>query len=114
MRNELWRMALGRSWPRTALGGRRQRGQVSIFWLLLLGAVGGVLLYWYTTPQDAPSWARSHLPGLPEYTGRLYRWHDDQGREQVTDKPPKGRPFEPVVYPSNVNVVPAANRRESP
>ena len=55
---------------------------------------------------------REHLPGLS--TGTLYRWHDDQGREQVTDKPPKGRPFEPVVYPTNVNVMPAANRRESP
>lgn len=99
---------------RMVAGGRwwRQTGAVSMLWLVLFGLVGGVLLYWYTTPQDAPSWVRDHLPGLT--TGKLYRWYDDQGREQVTDKPPKGRPFEAVVYPTNVNVVPAANRRESP
>ena len=105
MTGDVSRMVAGRRW-------RRQTGAVSMLWLVAFGLVGGVLLYWSTTPQDAPPWVREHLPGLS--TGTLYRWHDDQGREQVTDKPPKGRPFEPVVYPTNVNVMPAANRRESP
>ena len=53
---------------------------------------------------------RGWLPGLPEYTGPLYRWRDDQGRMQVTDKPPKGRPYEEVRYRADANVTPGAPR----
>ncbi len=74
--------------------------------VLVLGALGGVLLYGYTTPQAMPSWARGWLPGPPQYTGPLYRWRDDQGRTQVTDKPPKDRPYEEVQYRVDANVVP--------
>lgn len=84
----------------------RQAGRIPMWVLIGLGALGGVVLYWYTTPQEAPSWARNWLPGLPPYTGPLYRWNDDQGRTQVTDKPPKGRPYEVVNYRSDANVVP--------
>lgn len=85
---------------------RRQAGRAPIWVLLGLGMIVGLVLYWYTTPQEAPSWARGWLPGLPEYTGPLYRWRDDQGREHVTDKPPRGRPYEVVTYRSNANAVP--------
>lgn len=85
---------------------RRQAGRLPMWVLIGLGALGGVVLYWYTTPQEVPSWARNWLPGLPPYTGPLYRWNDDQGRTQVTDKPPKGRPYEVVSYRSDANVVP--------
>ena len=94
----------GRIWRRW------QSGAAPIWLLLVLGALGGVLLYWYTTPQTVPSWARGWLPGLPEYTGPLYRWRDDQGRMQVTDKPPKGRPYEEVRYRADANVTPGAPR----
>jgi hypothetical protein len=47
---------------------------------------------------------------MPEYTGPLYRWRDDQGRIQVTDKPPKGRPYEEVRYRADANVMPGAPR----
>lgn len=87
-------------------GLRQQAGAVSLWILIVLGMLGGLVLYWYTTPQDVPSWARGWLPGLPEYTGPLYRWRDDQGREHITDKPPKGRPYETVTYRSDINVVP--------
>ena len=81
-------------------------------WVLIgLGMLGGLVLYWYTTPQDTPSWVRGWLPGLPEYTGPLYRWHDDQGREQITDKPPRGRLYETVTYRANANVVPSQGER---
>jgi len=89
---------------------RRQAGAVPIWLLLLLGVLGGVLLYWYTTPQETPAWARGWLPGLSEYTGPLYRWRDDQGRMQVTDKPPKGRLYEEVRYRADANVTPGAPR----
>lgn len=89
---------------------RRQAGRVSMGLLLGLGILGGLVLYWYTTPQDAPSWVRNWLPGLPEYTGPLYRWRDDKGREQITDKPPRGRPYETITYRTNANVMPSQNK----
>lgn len=89
---------------------RRQAGRVSMGLLLGLGILGGLVLYWYTTPQDAPSWVRNWLPGLPEYTGPLYRWRDDKGREQITDKPPRNRPYETITYRTNANVMPSQNK----
>ncbi|MCB1825846.1 MAG: DUF4124 domain-containing protein [Candidatus Competibacteraceae bacterium] len=85
---------------------RCQRGAVPMWLLIVLGVLGGVVLYWYVTPREAPSWARDWLPGLPEYTGPLYRWRDDQGREQITDKPPRGRLYETVRYRGDTNVMP--------
>ncbi|MDZ7621223.1 MAG: DUF4124 domain-containing protein [Candidatus Competibacteraceae bacterium] len=85
---------------------RRQRGRAPVWLIILLSLLGGVVLYWYTTPRDVPAWVRGWLPGLPEYTGPLYRWRDDQGRIQVTDKPPRDRPYETVQYRGDVNVVP--------
>lgn len=90
-------------------GVQRLSGKVRIWVLILLGILSGLLMYWYTTPQEVPPWARSWLPGLPEYTRPLYRWRDAQGREQVTDKPPQGRPYETVNYRSDANVVPSRN-----
>ncbi len=93
-------------WRNGSMYWRRQAGWVSLWVLIVLGALGGLVLYWYTTPQDAPSWVRSWLPGLPAYTGPLYRWHDDKGQLQVTDKPPKGRPYETVQYRGDAKVGP--------
>ncbi len=76
-------------------------------WMLIVpGILLGLVLYWYTTPQETPSWVQGRLPGLPEYTGPFYRRHDDQGRMQVTDQPPKNRPYETVHYRNDANVVP--------
>ena len=91
-------------------GRHGQTGAVPIWLLLVLGVLGGVLFYWYTTPQETPSWVRGWLPGMPEYTGPLYRWRDDQGRIQVTDKPPKGRTYEEVRDRADANVMPGAPR----
>ncbi len=75
-------------------------------WLIALIALGGGIAYWYATPQQTPAWIRGWLPGLPEYTGPVYRWRDDQGRLQVTDQPPRNRPYETVQYRSDANVMP--------
>lgn len=87
--------------------GQRQSGAVPMWLLIVLGIMGGVLLYWYTTPQETPSWVRGWLPGVPEYTGPLYRWRDDRGQLQVTDKPPSNRSYEVVQYRSDTNVAPS-------
>ncbi len=94
---------------------RQQTGKAPLWILIVLGILSGLLMYGYTTPQEVPAWARGWLPGLPEYIGPLYRWRDDQGREQVTDKPPQGsRPYETVSYRSNTNVVPPRTGGASP
>ena len=94
-----------------ARGPRRQAGRAPAWLLIGLGLLGGLMMYWYTTPRDVPSWVRDWLPGLPEYTGPLYRWRDDKGREQITDKPPKGQPYETITYRANANVVPPRGER---
>jgi Domain of unknown function (DUF4124) len=95
-------------------GVRRQAGKAPIWVMLLLGALGGMVLYWYSSPQAVPSWVRGWLPGLPEYTGPLYRWYDDRGRMQVTDTPPRGRPYETVTYRSDANVTPPRGEAQRP
>ncbi len=86
----------------------RQTGRV-LPWvvLLVLGALGGALFYGYTTPQAVPAWARGWLPNPPGHTRLLYRWRDAQGRTQITDQPPKDRPYEEVRYRADANVVPS-------
>ena len=111
-RNHVARDAIaGGRLPASARLRRRQRGAVPMWLLIVLGVLGGLVLYWYVTPREAPSWVRGWLPGLPEYTGPLYRWHDDQGREQITDKPPKGRLYETLNYRNETNVVPPWNQQ---
>lgn len=75
--------------------------------VIVLAVLGGLLFYAYSNPRSVPLWAREWLPGLAKYTGPLYRWRDDQGREQISDQPPKGRPYEEVQYRTDANVVPS-------
>ena len=96
-----------------SIGPKRQTGRIPMWLLIGLGILGGVVLYWYTTPQDTPSWAREWLPNLPEYKGPLYRWRDYKGREHITDKPPRSRPYEQITYRSDANVVPAQSERSN-
>lgn len=84
----------------------QQVGAVPMWMIIALGVLGGIILYWYTTPQETPVWIRGWLPGLPEYTGPLYCWRDGQGQLPVADKPPRDRPYETVQYRSDANVAP--------
>lgn len=109
-------MASEKSW--VAAAGRptkrwRQRGEVPIWVIIGLGLVGGLGLYWYTTPRAAPAWVRGWLP-TAEPSGQnkpLYRWQDAYGREHVTDKPPVGRPYQVVISPLDANVLPSSPKR---
>ena len=84
----------------------------ALLWVIIATGllVGGGLYYGYTRPQDVPVWMRDWLPGLPEYTGPLYRWHDAKGRLQVTDQPPRDRPYEIIQYRRDTNTVPSKAR----
>lgn len=102
----------GGGWSGAGRTGRRQAGRAWLWVVLLvLGALGGALFYGYTRPQAVPPWARGWLPDPPGQTRLLYRWRDVQGRVQITDQPPKDRPYEEVRYRADANVVPARGKQ---
>jgi hypothetical protein len=86
--------------------------------LALLVAVAAVI--WFTMPQLVPEPWRPRSPatpdaGMPATSSQsataadnpaLYKWRDDQGVWNVTDRPPPDRPYERVVVDPNQNVVP--------
>lgn len=92
----------------------RQTGEVPVWLIVGFGMLGGLAWYWYITPQQAPVWVRSWLPGPTDPNRPLYRWQDLYGREHITDEPPKGRPYDVVVRPLNTNVLPAPDEEANP
>jgi hypothetical protein len=83
--------------------------------VLLFAAVATVV--WFAFPQYLPEGWRAR-PGeasrAPSATTApatresppLYKWRDDQGVWNITDRPPPDRPYERVVVDPNQNVVP--------
>lgn len=83
--------------------------------VLLFAAVAAVV--WFAFPQYLPDGWRARPGDVPgaapassaPATGAnppLYKWRDDQGVWNVTDRPPPDRPYERVVVDPNQNVVP--------
>lgn len=72
--------------------------------------IGGVLAWWLSRPPaPRPSDDRATSRATQEQRAapaRLYRWRDDQGVLQVTDRPPAERPYEVVDIPYDRNIVP--------
>ena len=59
-------------------------------------------------PRVCPRWSGSNCRWLRQRRLRLlYKWKDDQGRWNVTDQPPAGRPYEAVRVDPDTNVLPA-------
>ena len=73
-------------------------------WAILAGlALGGGMAWWLARDQaprrspEARQRAEQAAAANAEDARRpLYRWRDDAGVLQITDKPPKGRPFERI------------------
>lgn len=92
----------------------RQTGEVPIWLIVVLGLFGGVLLYWYTTPNSMPTWLRGWLPSAATTTAGsssdakpVYRWEDEAGQTHITTQPPSGRPYEVIRYRADTNVLPS-------
>lgn len=72
--------------------------------------LGSALAWWLGTQRQPP--AGPGQAGVASRQGdqarppTLYRWRDDAGVLQVTDRPPQGRPYEVVDIPDDRNVVP--------
>lgn len=77
--------------------------------LLLLALIGTAIWAWWTyAPDSVPAVLREQLPvAVPAASPVLYKWKDAQGRWNVTDQPPAGRPYEIVRVDPNTNVLPA-------
>lgn len=77
-------------------------------WAIAAGLALGAGIAWWSAQQApsagrgaAASTASQHAEATP-----LYRWRNADGVLQITDTPPRDRPFEPVAIPLDRNVVP--------
>lgn len=80
-------------------------------WLLALIAAA-VWAWWTYAPDSVPAAIREQLPVPAPAPARadnptLYKWKDAQGRWNVTDEPPQGRPYEAVKIDPDTNVLPS-------
>ena len=73
--------------------------------LMALSASGG---YLYLNPDVWKPWVKgTPLEPAPTKT-QLYKWQDDDGQWQITDRPPTGdRSYENLEYSSDTNIVPS-------
>ena len=73
--------------------------------LMALSASGG---YLYLNPDVWKPWVKG-TPLEPASTKtKLYKWQDDDGQWQITDRPPTGdRSYENLEYSSDTNIVPS-------
>ncbi|KQZ56347.1 MULTISPECIES: DUF4124 domain-containing protein [unclassified Lysobacter] len=71
-------------------------------WAIVAGIVLGAGLAWWTardTPAEAARAQAAHAQAGADARAEaadppLYRWRDAAGRLQITERPPKGRPYE--------------------
>ena len=82
---------------------KRFFGGIAFALLLLAGAGAWV---WNYRPEWLPQEWRRANPNSREYMPAVYRWKDDRGVVQLTDTPPKDRPYEEVRIDPRQNVVP--------
>lgn len=75
-------------------------------WFVAIIAIAAAVGWWYYAPASLPAVVKTVVPASPKANPPLYKWRDDKGRWNVTDKPPTDRPYETLKYDPNVNVVP--------
>jgi Domain of unknown function (DUF4124) len=78
----------------------------ALFWFIMILAATALVGWWYFAPNSLPDIVKSVAPESPKANPLLYKWRDDKGRWNVTDVPPKDRPYETLKYDPKTNVVP--------
>lgn len=90
------------------MSGRRGSGLGKA--VLLLALIAAAVWAWWTyAPDSVPAVIREQLPvSAPARADNptLYKWKDAEGRWNVTDQPPQGRPYEAVHIDQDTNVLP--------
>lgn len=83
-------------------------------WFVVLLSIVALLVAWfYFDPGSRQQWlAGTPLAPEPVIT-TVYKWRDDNGEWQLTDKPPAaGVGYERLQYHSDTNVMPLVPRSE--
>ena len=96
-------------------------------WAIVAGLLLGAAIYFAGQPTaERPHWLRAWTetepdvdsapppPGAGPATPILYRWRDDAGVVNVSDRPPPDRPHERVEIPLDRNVVPLISAEPPP
>jgi len=78
------------------------------FIFILLIVLSGAGAYLYLNPDVWQPWVKgSPLDPAPTKT-QVYKWQDENGQWQITDRQPTGGiPYEILEYSSDANIVPA-------
>ena len=78
------------------------------FIFVLLIALSGAGAYLYLNPDVWQPWVKgTPLEPAPTKT-LLYKWKDEHGQWQITDRPPKRNTlYEKLEYSSDTNIIPS-------
>jgi hypothetical protein len=87
------------------------QGRASFLFTFLVALIAAIAAWWYFAPASMPPWLARSVPASPKLGPPLYKWRDDKGRLQVTDKPPADRAYETVRSDPNTNVVPSESSK---
>ena len=87
-----------------------RRAQTGISWplaLLVLALLLGAAWAWWTyAPETLPAALRAQRPSA-NTSPPLYKWRDERGQWNITDRPPPGRTYETVIVDPGTNVLPS-------
>jgi len=82
---------------------------LKVFWAIVCGALLALAYAWWTgtLPGRHPPRASASAASAEKNKAApaLYRWRNDQGVLQLSNHPPKGRPFERVRIRDDQNVI---------
>ncbi|HKK16066.1 MAG TPA: hypothetical protein VJ981_05120 [Gammaproteobacteria bacterium] len=74
---------------------------------------GTIALYLYLHPDLWQKWVKGTPLEQPPTVTKTYKWKNDKGEWQITDRPPPGDiEYETRIYKSDTNIVPSLETPE--
>ena len=78
------------------------------FIIVLFIAISGASAYLYLNPDVWQQWVKGTPLEPAPTTTTLYKWRDEHGQWQITDRPPAGDvTYENLEYSSDANIIPS-------